>query len=164
MSKITEHITLSLNSTGYKGEDIDQARPGVLETERDILTGVSWAPSVMGVYSFTLVIVITGSIVAAVSQGFFGELGKDLYGWTKNKLVSLFKSKETAEGMVTIKFEDITISAMVNGDEDLVHLWEQSLDWANRVIERRKKTDTEIDLEYDFEKQIWTIDQYRSDK
>ena len=102
-----QSIELKLNSAGFKGEEIDEILPDFI-TERNTTIGLTWYPSVDGPESFTLI--ITVSILAAeFAKEFVKNLSKDLYSWTKEKVLPLLKRKQNPDGYVIIKLADVEI-------------------------------------------------------
>jgi hypothetical protein len=113
---ISHRIELSFNSTGYKGKDIDDVLPDFI-TERNTSVGLTWYRSVEGPESFTLVIVIS-VLVAEIAKGFIGELGKDLYQWTKSKLIPLFKKKTYPVGHILVQMNDVGLDYYIELSDD----------------------------------------------
>ena len=112
---LIEHtICLKLNSTGYRGRDVDSLYP-VFATDRQILVGLQWEPSAEGPGSFSLVIEI-GLLVSLVAQGFLKELTRDLYKWIKVEWKTVFEKKNAPAGRVLIRYKDVNISYFVEFD------------------------------------------------
>jgi hypothetical protein len=107
MQYIEHTIELHLNSTGYKAEELQELLPDFI-TERHTVVGLTWYPSANGPESFTLAITI-GILLAEFGKEFVKNLSKDLYEWTKNKIVPLLQTKNSPEGIVIIKFKDAEI-------------------------------------------------------
>jgi len=113
MENIKHRIYLELNNCGYDGSEINEILPDFI-TERKTVVGLTWEPSAEGPESFTLLIIITAGLSSIISA-FLAELSKDLYQWTKSKLVPLFKKKKNPCGHIIFEIEDIKISYFSEG-------------------------------------------------
>lgn len=102
-----QSIELRLNSAGYKGEEINELLPDFI-TERNTTVGLTWFPSVYGPENLTLVITVS-IIVAEFAKGFVTELSKDLYRWSKSKILPLLKRKRSPYGQIVIQLLDASI-------------------------------------------------------
>jgi len=87
MSQDKNEIELLLNSSGFSGDDVQELLPDFI-TERVTKVGLTWYPSVDGPESFTL-IVTTGLLLAEFAKEIVKSLSKDLYDWSKEKIIPL---------------------------------------------------------------------------
>lgn len=114
MQKQIEHkIVLSLNSTGWRGEEIDALLPEFI-AERDTLVGLTWTSSYYGPESFNLVITVAASVVTVIASNFLSELSKDLYQWMKSKLLAALEKKQHPEGDIEIQIGKSSIYTHVD--------------------------------------------------
>jgi len=127
MDYVSHSIELKLNSSGYRGEDVDEILPDFI-TDRNTTVGLTWYPSYEGPESFTLIIVV--SIFAAeLAKGFISELSKDLYEWSKSRLIHLFKKKNYPVGHILIKLNDLELECLIEpkaekGDDRFLELFQ----------------------------------------
>lgn len=109
MKNLQHSIELRFNSTGYKGQELQEVLPDFI-TERDTTIGLTWYSSANGPESWNLVIKIAeGLLVTKLAEGFINELGKDLYSWVKTKLTSLLRKKNHPIGYIIFEFSDIQV-------------------------------------------------------
>jgi hypothetical protein len=148
-----EYIRLELNSTGYRGNDIEKIWPH-FANERKTFIGLTWEPSIAGPESYTLLIVVT-FIASQFFQGFISELSKDLYKWAKSKLLPFFKKKEQPDGALIIVIGKITLNYLIEEQTDyLVDIFHQ-LPTLLSGIDINKKKDYEV--EYNEKEKKWSI-------
>jgi hypothetical protein len=84
MKHIDHRIYLELNSSGYRGLEIDEILPHFI-TDRKTVVGLTWESSAEEPESFTLVIIIL-IVLSSLGKGFLSELSKDLYQWANAKV------------------------------------------------------------------------------
>lgn len=122
-STVQHKICLELNKAGYTGADIDEILPAFM-AERRTFVGLTWKPSAEGPESFTLGIIV-GLALSSLAQGFISELSKDLYLWSKSKLLPLFKRKRSPVGTIEIALSNLTIFAYVEEINRLPEIFER---------------------------------------
>ena len=93
MNQTKNEVELLLNSSGFSGEDVQNLLPDFI-TERYTKVGLTWCPSVDGPESFTLIIT-TSLLLAEFAKEFVKNLSKDLYDWSKEKIIPLLKRKNS---------------------------------------------------------------------
>lgn len=153
MENIEHRIYLELNNCGYNGSEINEILPDFI-TERKTLVGLTWEPSAEGPESFTLLIIITASLSSMITT-FLAELSKDLYQWTKSKLIPLFKKKKNPSGYVIFEIGNIRISYFSEGGEEISELFSSLSDILNKID--ANKTEGEWEIEYTEQKE-WIIE------
>ena len=121
MENFEHRIYLELNSCGYNGSEINEILPDFI-TERKTLVGLTWEPSAEGPESFLLLIIITAGLSSMIKT-FLAELSKDLYQWTKSKLIPLFKKKKNPSGYIIFQIGDVKISYFSEGGKELSDLF-----------------------------------------
>ena len=148
-------IKLLLNSSGYKGSDIDKVIPDFF-TDRDTIVGLVHIPAHNGPDSWVLNIII-GYALVKVSDSFISELAKDLYKWSKSKLTKLFNKKPNSDGAILLEFDDIKISCYEYyvGKDKL-------LEFPNEISRLIKAVDREKSktwlAKFDEDKQVWQLE------
>ncbi|HQU81787.1 MAG TPA: hypothetical protein PKY59_01595 [Pyrinomonadaceae bacterium] len=101
MSQEKNEIELLLNSAGFSGNDVEELLPDFI-TERYTKVGLTWYPSVDGPESFTLIIT-TSLLLAEFGKEFVKNLSKDLYEWSKGKIIPLLKKKNSPNGVIIVE-------------------------------------------------------------
>lgn len=107
MSQVKNEIELLLNSTGFSGDDVQELLPDFI-TERFTKVGLTWYPSADGPESFTLIIT-TSLLLAEFAKEFVKSLSKDLYDWSKGKIIPLLKRKNFPNGVIIVECKDAQI-------------------------------------------------------
>ena len=93
---------------GYGGQELKDLYPD-FGTEIPTTIGYRWQPCANGPESWDLIIKIS-AVAALVGKGFLEELTKDLYKWSKERLIGMVSKRKNNSGYVAIEFENITIS------------------------------------------------------
>lgn len=100
-------IVVDLLWGGFDGKDVDDIRPDFV-TDRPVRCQLQWAPSCEGPHSYRIYVEF-GIIASFLLQGFFRELAKDIYRWSKSGLGRVFNRKPNGSGYAEIKFKDTKI-------------------------------------------------------
>ncbi|WP_156940932.1 hypothetical protein [Halomonas halodenitrificans] len=152
-------IEIRLNSTGYKGSDVDSILPEFI-TDRNTTVGLTWYPSANGPDSLTIYIAVVGFFSVFAGE-FAKHLAGDMYSWSKEKLATLLRSKKYPCCAITIKLNDVEIFF---GDEDLFDL-PGAEEVVNRffqelpnIIENVQPEESTLwRVSYDHENDGWTV-------
>lgn len=120
---ISYKIELKLNSAGFSADDLGTVLPDFI-TERKTLVGLTWYPSAQGPASYTLIITILW-VVSAVPKVFIEELAKDLYKWSKQKLLNLFRKKKCPIGLIRFVFNDVVVEYYCDNADTLLTLFKK---------------------------------------
>lgn len=111
---------ITLNSMGYSQEDIVDLFVDPLKTLYPTKIGYQWYPSFQSP-SFIEISLIVGPAIASVGGEFLKQLGKDLYGWTKHSLISVFRRKsDFGEAFIYLEFNDINVEIRVLGKDRMI--------------------------------------------
>lgn len=153
MENIEHRISLALNNCGYDGSEIDEILPDFI-TERKTLVGLTWEPSAEGPESFTLLIIIAASLSSIITT-FLAEFSKDLYRWTKSKLIPLFEKKNNPTGNVIFEISDVKVTYFSEGGEELSELFSSLQDILNKIDP--SLTEGEWEIQYAEEKE-WVVE------
>lgn len=100
-------VFLRLNSVGFKGSDIDEVFPD-FATNRQTTVGLSWAGTAEGPCQYILLIALSIPLTL-ITNAFLSELGKDLYKWSKSKLIPMLLKKRDTVGHISVEFPNITL-------------------------------------------------------
>jgi len=158
MENIEHNIYLELNCMGYNGSEINEILPDFM-SERKTVIGLTWEPLAEGPEWFTLIVTISAPL-SVIGIGFLTELGKDLYHWSKSKLLPVFKKKNCPVGDIGFRVGNINISGLIEDDmEPLLKLFSSLPDLISKIDSNL--SEGELEIEYNVEKKIW-ITKYQS--
>lgn len=164
MSQIKNEIELLLNSAGYSGEDVQELLPDFI-TERYTKVGLTWYPSVDGPESFTLIIT-TSLLLAEFGKEFVKNLSKDLYKWSKKKIIPLLKRKSSPNGVIIIEsanaqiyYHELTDIKNENDEKFSVFL----KDLPKIISEVDPNIGKNWEASFDKEKGVWTVERTEYD-
>lgn len=139
-------IELELNSAGFSADELGTVLPDFI-TERKTVVGLTWYPSAEGPASYTIIVSVF-LLFGAISKVFIEELAKDLYKWTKQKLLILFHKKRYPIGLIRLVFENAVVEYYCEDADTLLIAFEKLPEILN-AIDTRKGDEWEIQIEND---------------
>jgi hypothetical protein len=101
-------VEFTCQPMSYEGQELKEIYPD-FAVDYPTTVGYRWQSCYAGPASWDLIIGISG-VAALVGKGFLEELTKDLYKWTKARLLTVLHKRKNNVGYVAVKFEDLTIS------------------------------------------------------
>ena len=162
MSQTKNEVELLLNSSGFTGEDVQNLLPDFI-TERYTKVGLTWYPSVDGPESFTLIIT-TSLLLAEFSKEFVKNLSKDLYDWSKKKIIPLLKRKNYPNGVIIVECANAQIyyhdASNFKDDDKFSEFIKELPDLLHEVDPNIGKN---WEASFDTKKGIWSIEKTNYD-
>lgn len=129
-------ISFTCQPMSYEGQELKDIYPD-FATDYPTTVGYRWQSCAAGPESWDLVLKIS-AVTALVGKGFLQELTKDLYRWSKEKVLPVVTKRRKNIGHVAVRFDDITISI------DSSHPNEDVLDFFDSISELYQTVDSDL--------------------
>jgi hypothetical protein len=120
----------------YEGHELKEIYPE-FAINYPTTVGYRWQSCAAGPESWDLILKIS-AVAALVGKGFLEELTKDLYKWSKERLLAVVTKRRNNVGYVAVKFDDLTISI------DSSHPNEDLLDFLDVIPSLYQQVDGEL--------------------
>jgi hypothetical protein len=126
-------LILTLQPQAYSGSELEELYPDEFLSKYTTTVGFKWRQSDMGPESWSLTIA-AGYALGKLVSVFAGELSKDLYKWTKEKILVAIQKRKSNHGSIYIDCQDVWIEfTTFYPNEDLLDLFEQLPELLGRI-------------------------------
>lgn len=129
-------VSFTCQPMSYEGHELKELYPD-FATEFPTTVGYRWQSCGSGPESWDMIVKIS-AVAALVGKGFLEELTKDLYKWSKDKILAVVTKRINNAGHVAIKFDDLTISI------DSSHPNTDLLDFLDAIPDFYQHVDSEL--------------------